>query len=142
LPFPGEEKRMRVAVPVWGSRISPVFDAAGLLLVIDYEDDEETSRHLVELPSGPVSGRVEALRSSRVEVMLCGAISRPLLDLLEAEGIDVRPFLAGEVECLLEARLAGRLADPCYLMPGCCRGRRRRQRGRGDGRRRRGRNRT
>ncbi|MCP4574582.1 MAG: dinitrogenase iron-molybdenum cofactor biosynthesis protein [bacterium] len=122
---------MRVAIPVWGSRVSPVFDAAGLLLVVDYAGDREVKRHLVELPTGPLSGLVNTVLASRTEELLCGAISRPLLDMLQGEGISVTPFLAGEVECLLEARLGGRLADPCYLMPGCCRGRRHRQRGRG-----------
>lgn len=131
---------MRVAVPVWGSRVSPVFDAAGELLVIDYTDDQETSRHLVELPAGSVSGRINAVHDSRIEILLCGAISRPLLDMLLAEGVSVTPFLSGEIESLLEARLADHLSDPCYLMPGCCGRRRRRQRGRNGQGRHRGRN--
>ncbi len=117
---------MRIAIPVWGERISPVFDTAEQLLVVDFVGREEIARHRLELADGSLSTRLERLKSSGPEVLLCGAISRPLVDLLDAAGIEVIPFLAGNITDLLEAYLEDRLPDPRYLMPGC--GGRKRQR--------------
>jgi len=119
---------MRVAIPIWNTRVSPVFDAASQLLVVQVDNRQETVRHLVELPGSPLSERVSRLRVNRVETLLCGAISRPLHHMLTAAGIEVIPFLAGDVEELLAAFGENRLAEPQFQMPGCCQQRQRRRR--------------
>ena len=35
---------MRIAVPIWEDRISPVFDTASRLLIVEMEDQKDTSR--------------------------------------------------------------------------------------------------
>jgi hypothetical protein len=35
---------MRIAIPQWQGRVSPVFDVAGILLLIDIEDGREIGR--------------------------------------------------------------------------------------------------
>jgi predicted Fe-Mo cluster-binding NifX family protein len=131
-----EAKVMRVAVPVWGERVSPVFDTAGVYLVVDFEDRREASRRLLEMGGDPLSNRLEMLKNIKPEVLLCGAISRPLFDMLVSSGIEVIPFLSGSVEDVLTAFLEDGLSDPTIVMPGCCGQRRRRrlrwqERGRG-----------
>ncbi|MFH1844233.1 MAG: NifB/NifX family molybdenum-iron cluster-binding protein [bacterium] len=119
---------MRVAIPIWNKRVSPVFDAASQLLVVQVDNRQETTRHLVELPDSPLSERVSRVRANRVETLLCGAISRPLHRMLTAVGIEVIPFLAGDVESLLAAFGEDRLSDPQFQMPGCRNQRQRRRR--------------
>jgi predicted Fe-Mo cluster-binding NifX family protein len=114
---------MRVAVPVWGSRISPVFDTARTVEIINHDGEAETGRHRIELHPGTLSDRIDQLRANGVEILLCGAISRPLLNLLLAAGVEVHPFLAGECETLLQAWRERRLEEPRFRMPGCCGGR-------------------
>jgi predicted Fe-Mo cluster-binding NifX family protein len=119
---------MRVAVPVSRDRISPVFDTAERMLVVDLEDGRETSRRLAEIWSRTLPDRVGILTTGGVDVLLCGAVSRPLYDMLELAGIRVTPFLAGPAEVVLKAYLEDRLPEPQFQMPGCC-GRRRRRAG-------------
>ena len=121
---------MKVAVPEWKDRVSPVFDTARSVLVVVVDTHKEVRRDRIELRKGPLHGRVEALTNSGVDVLLCGAISRPLYDMLETAGIEVTPFLSGSTEEVLEAFMEERIADPRWLMPGCCGKIRRRQRGR------------
>jgi len=120
---------MRIALPVWGDRISPVFDTAEQLLVVDFEGRQEISRHRLDMGGGSLPTRLEGLKARSPEVLLCGAISRPLVDLLDSAGIEVIPFLSGNIEDLLQAYLEERLPDPRYLMPGCL-GRKRQRRSR------------
>jgi len=111
---------MRIAIPVWGERVSPVFDTASQLLVVDHDGLEETARLRLELGDGSLTDRLERLRGSHPQVLLCGAISRRLVDWLDNAGIEVIPFLAGNIDELLVAFHENRLSDPQFTMPGCC----------------------
>jgi len=124
---------MRIGIPVWQGRISPVFDTAKTLLVIDRQGPVETSRSEMALPETNEADRVAFLGRLGVRTLLCGAVSRPVASLLSASGITVVPFLNGNVDEVLEAYVAGSITDPRFLMPGFCGRRRRRGRRRGRG---------
>ena len=111
---------MKLAMPILRDRISPVYDTAETILVLGLDGRVETSRNQIRLGSGSLAKRVEVLSANGVEVLLCGAVSRPLFDMLELAGIRVRPFLSGDADQVLRAYLDGRLSDPQFSMPGCC----------------------
>jgi predicted Fe-Mo cluster-binding NifX family protein len=125
----GNAMKTRVAISAWRDRVSPVFDTAGNVLVVDVDGSISADRIMVELPNGPVQSRVTSLAENGVDVLLCGAISRPLHEMLEAAGIAVTPFLVGPVEELIQAFVDDRLSESRFIMPGCCGGRRRKRRG-------------
>ncbi|MCK4341845.1 MAG: NifB/NifX family molybdenum-iron cluster-binding protein [Phycisphaerae bacterium] len=119
---------MRVALPTWDGRISPVFDVARRLLVVDVERDAEIGRSEVDLEETRLAARASRVTALGVHVLICGAISWPLEAMLTSAGIRLIPQICGPVEDVLRAFLAGQLPDEAFLMPGCC-GRRRRFRG-------------
>jgi predicted Fe-Mo cluster-binding NifX family protein len=118
---------MRIAIPSWNDRVSPVFDAARRLVVVDIENGLERARHQESLQEELPTRRARQLAQLGVNVLICGAISRLLAALLAASGITLIPWTAGPVDEVLTAYLAGRLPDPRWTMPGC--GGRRRHRG-------------
>ena len=121
---------MRVAIPTWSGTISPVFDIARHLLVVDVESGGEVRRSEEPLSEVHIAARAMHVARLGVDVLICEAISRPLEMMLAASGIEIVPHACGPVEEVLRAYLTGRLTDQAYLMPGC-RGRRRRTRARG-----------
>jgi predicted Fe-Mo cluster-binding NifX family protein len=111
---------MRLAIPVWNDRVSPVFDTAGRVLLLDLADGIEQARHTVEVAQTSSPGeRVKRLAELGVNVLVCGAISRPLASRLSAAGIVLIPWVSGALEEVLRAYLTDRLSDPCWRMPGC-----------------------
>ena len=125
---------MRIALAVWDGRISPVFDTARSLLLIDVEKGLETGRREERLHEKWMPARAARLTALGVNTLLCGAISRPLSAMLASARVQVIPFLTGEVENVLKAYFDGELDDPLFQMPGCLslrwgQGRRRRFRG-------------
>lgn len=110
---------MRIAVPIWKDRVSPVFDTAGTLLVVDVDGGREVSRRRIDLSSNPPHDRVKRLTAAGVDILLCGAISRPLFEMLVAAGVEVTPFLSGEIEALLRTAVERGTIDRRFLMPGC-----------------------
>ena len=124
---------MKIAIPIYNNNVSNVFDFAASLLLVEIENGKEVSRSEVSLESQASPRRVEQMKSLEVGVLVCGAISRILAEMLTTSGIQVLPYVTGSIDDVLQAYLAGQLATPKFSMPGCWPGGRkgfgRRQRG-------------
>ncbi len=115
---------MKVAIPHWQGRVSPVFDVAGHVLVVDLADGVEAARQDVSLATEDPQARAADLKRTGADVLICGAISRPLELALSSAGIEVISQTCGYVEQVLAAFACGQWPQDAFLMPGCC-GRRR-----------------
>jgi predicted Fe-Mo cluster-binding NifX family protein len=119
---------MKAAIPIHRGRVSPVFDVAERLLVVDIENGHEARRRQVPVTETAASRRAACLTELGIDTLVCGAISGPLEDMIGASGIQMFPWRCGPVEDVLNALLCRRLTEEAYAMPGC-RGRRRQVRG-------------
>jgi predicted Fe-Mo cluster-binding NifX family protein len=127
---------MKVALATWNGRVSPVFDVARQVLLLDVKEGRVVARHEEPLPGTEPQAQAERLATLAPQTLICGAISQPMAALLEVRHIRVIPFIAGDVEQVLGAWLLGTLPNSVLSMPGCC-GRRRCHGGRAGGRGRR-----
>lgn len=110
---------MKVGVTVWEDRISPVFDAARMLLVAEVEDGSLVSREFIPCRPERIGEFVQLLHNKGVQDVICGAISQEPAGLLEANAIHLIPFIAGRVETVLDCYVEGESIES-YRMPGCC----------------------
>jgi len=110
---------MRVAVPVYADRISPVFDAAAYLLIIDVANGEEISRRRMLIQEPEPLRRARCVAGLGVDVLICSAISRPLEVMLGSFGVRVIARKYGSVEEVLQAYISGQLTEEAFMMPGC-----------------------
>ena len=118
---------MRVALPIHGQRISPVFDVAGRFVLLDMNPGGEVTRREVRIAERDPIAKTKRIVALGSHVLICGAISWPLESLLLSAGVRVIPNTCGSVEDVLAAFIAGELTDQAFLMPGS-RGRHRRNR--------------
>lgn len=117
---------MKAAFPFWEDRIAPVFDSARWIFIVEVEFGR-----IVREDREPLIGDLpvqKALRLSELGVatLICGAISRPLQEMLAGYGIQVLPFVSGDLSEMIRAWISGRLHRSAFAMPGCLRGRQRR----------------
>ena len=128
---------MKIAIPIYNDSISNVFDFAHRLLLVEIENGKEANRSEVALESQLLPQRVSQLKSLGVDILVCGAISRVLANMVTASGIQLLPYVTGRIDDILQAYLAGQLVKSEFTMPGCWPGarkgfgRRGRQGGRG-----------
>lgn len=101
-----------------------MLDVAENFLLAEVGAGEEIGRQEISLSTFDASQRVRQLQQVGAEVLICGAISRPMKLALDAAGIRVIPLMCGQVEEVLAAFAAGRLDSGDFAMPGCCRRRR------------------
>jgi len=103
--------------------VSPVLDVSRHLSVIEYQGGEILKRVTAFLPEEETYHRACRIESLKVDLLICGAVSNSLREMLESRGIQLVSFVSGDIEDVLSAWLQGKLPRPELTMPGCHRGR-------------------
>ncbi|MEQ8180696.1 MAG: NifB/NifX family molybdenum-iron cluster-binding protein [Smithellaceae bacterium] len=118
---PGAERYegMKVALSVWNKDISTVFDSADQLLVLDLDGADCRKQTIMKLSAVDVLGRANQIKEKKIDVLICGAISRSLEYALTSQGIRVYAFVRGSVEEVLAAYKNGELGQAVFALPGC-----------------------
>lgn len=110
---------MRVAIPLWEGRVSPVFDEASRILLVDIEQGRERHRREEALVAHNPFERAEFFPRLGVEVLVCGMISQTQRAALSSAGIRIIPHICGSMDEVIGAVLDGRIESGALLMPGC-----------------------
>jgi predicted Fe-Mo cluster-binding NifX family protein len=110
---------MLIAVPNCQGRVSPVLDVASRLTIVDLKRRNKAQKKVALGDMRPTE-IAETLVGLGTQILICEAVSEELEAVLVKAGIQVIPQICGEVEAVLRAYRTGRLGDPEYQMPGCC----------------------
>ena len=109
----------KIAVTVWEHRVSPVFDSARTLLIAEIQEDALISTSFLTFdPDRPLE-LVQLLQAQMIVTLICGAISEGPASMLEAAGIELISFIAGDVHRVLATILQGGPLGAQFKMPGC-----------------------
>ncbi len=109
----------KVAFSCFEDRIAPVFDVAPGIMLVEVDGDRAVSESRVTLPGSAPVAKALRLVELGVTVLVCGAVSRPMLALVAGYGITVVPFVAGELKDVVAALCSGDLYRGGFAMPGC-----------------------
>lgn len=109
---------MKIAIPVFGTRIAPRFDCSRSFLVISTENGEVISRQ--ELPTAPWTQleTVRKLTELGVDTLVCGGIDRASWGQLSLFGVRIFSWITGEAEDAMTCLLRGDLEPNMMLGPG------------------------
>jgi predicted Fe-Mo cluster-binding NifX family protein len=112
---------MKVAIPIFGSRISPRFDFSPEIWIIEVERGEVVSQEKLPMAHLNLPQRLEQITSNGVDKVICGGIDGFSRNQLGCRGIDVVQDVIGDAEVALHFFMRGRLRPEF-----CCERRRRR----------------
>lgn len=112
---------MKVAIPYWQGRVSPVFDESREMLLVNIENGREINRTEMKLKRTDPLMRARLIADLGTEVLICGAISLTLERALIAKKVKVVAYTRGLLDDVIAAFMNNRLSDPDFLMPGCYR---------------------
>jgi predicted Fe-Mo cluster-binding NifX family protein len=110
---------MRAAFSYLDDRIAPAFDTARQIVLI-----ELTSKRIVRESQEflaadlPVQKAIHLAELS-VNALICGAISKPLHEMIAAYGTEVVPFVTGDLKEVIYAWVNNRIYERRFAMPGC-----------------------
>ncbi len=110
---------MKIAIPLWQGRVSPVFDVASNILLVDISNRREWNCKEICLTENNPFERAQLLHKLEAELLICGMLSQLQKAALASFGIRIIPHICGQVEDVISEFIAGRLNNGALLMPGC-----------------------
>lgn len=109
---------MKVAIPLFGSRVSPRFNYAQRILLVTVEDNEVVEKKEVWAGRWNLLQRVIRLTELGIDTVICGGISNFSIRLLASNGIRVVSWITGEAEEAIKLLLKGQLKSGVIMGPG------------------------
>ena len=111
---------MKIAIPLFGTRISPRLDCAKEILLIHAEEKvrKVVSFEETDFQTGHTGENIEFYLSNKIAVIICGGISIEMQELLIKHKIKVISWVTGEADKALDLFLEGKLVSGAMLCPG------------------------
>ncbi|MCF8024971.1 MAG: hypothetical protein K9K82_05740 [Desulfobacteraceae bacterium] len=109
---------MKIALTVLNGRISPLFDSARTVLIVDVGQGGTIEKLIEYFEDDSAFSKARKLDSLGVNVLICGGISNIYATAVDACQIRLVPFTAGRDEEVLKAYLYGNINQKKFRMPG------------------------
>ncbi|MCP3900573.1 MAG: dinitrogenase iron-molybdenum cofactor biosynthesis domain-containing protein, partial [Desulfobacteraceae bacterium] len=78
---------MKIAITVWGNRISPVFDSANTLMIAQVDNSKVTNKVFEKFNPTITTQIIPVFKNYLIDVLICGAITEPQSEIIEQAGI-------------------------------------------------------
>ena len=102
---------MKIAIPMFNTRVSPRFDFASKILVATVDGRQVVDRETYSLINLNPIRRSSLLSDLGVNTIICGGISSFSQRLISANAIEVIPMVQGEAEEVLDLFIKGNLTS-------------------------------
>ena len=102
---------MKIAIPMFNTRVSPRFDFASKILVATVDGRQVVDRETYSLINLNPIRRSSLLSDLGVNIIICGGISSFSQRLIKASAIKIIPMVQGEIEQVLNLFIKGNLTS-------------------------------
>lgn len=109
---------MKIALTIWGNRISPVFDSANTVMIVDLENLRTSDRVYKGFDPQDVKQILAILKKYKIDILICGAITDDRSIFIEQNGIVLVPFIFGNTDKILATLTNEKHRISDYIMPG------------------------
>ena len=100
---------MKIAISLFGDRISPRFDVAPEIGFYECEGVKITNSKRLSCEGWNEVEMVRRLKEQGIRLLICGGIPSDLHHILLINGIKVFPWVTGDIEDTLEKFLGGQI---------------------------------
>jgi len=105
---------MKIAIPIFGTRVSPRFDVCPELWIVEFLGGKLENEGRFSMEGLNLQQRLDHLTSNGVDKLICGGIDNLCIDHLGERGIEVIHNVAGEAGEVLALFLKGALRPGFY----------------------------
>ncbi len=89
---------MKVAIPVFHTKISPRFDSTQGFILLQIEKSDVIKREKLPTKNWPSSAKIKQLVDLEIDTLICGGIDLESLQQLHFNGIKIYSWITGEIE--------------------------------------------
>lgn len=104
-----------MAITDWNGIVSPMFDAACCLLIVQ----PDGRRSAVDVREMTLFEKVELCSKKGIKTIICGAISNIAVTMLRDGDIEVFSWVRGPIEDIISAYVNNLNVVELFSMPGC-----------------------
>ncbi|HOK02008.1 MAG: hypothetical protein BWY23_00291 [Spirochaetes bacterium ADurb.Bin218] len=101
-----------VAIPIFQDRISPLLDEAKRFIIFEISENSITQSITINLDLESCSLRIARLKEMGVTVLISGAVSRFISEMIIDSGIKHYPWNSGAIEEIIDLYIKNKL-HPC-----------------------------
>jgi predicted Fe-Mo cluster-binding NifX family protein len=105
---------MKIAIPMFGNRISPRFDFSPEMWIIDVEGGKVVRQEKLPTAHLNLPQRLEQITSNGVDKVICGGIDGFCQNQLGGRGIDIVQDVMGDAEIVFDLFMKGGLRPGLY----------------------------
>jgi len=109
---------IRIAIPIFHKRVSPIIDNCTRLLILDLDQGSEISRQEISVENFSIAERVNLKKKMNVNMIICCAVSEVMAHMIQGAGIQLICGIVGDVDKVLDAYFSNHLDDDSFHMPG------------------------
>ncbi len=106
---------MKIAIPVFNSRISPRFDCAQEMLLVDIADGKIVAQWKISIDGLSAIEKNRTMLNLGVDTLICGGIDHHSMQWLKYHDLLVYAWLSGDVQDILTCFLTGGLTTKPIL---------------------------
>ena len=112
----------KVAIALFGTRVSPRFDCAPSFRIIEVDNSQAVSTQDIDAQNLTAVDRVNQLQQMNVNTLICGGIDMFSAQQLNSHNIELYSWITGLAQDALDCLLRGQLQPGFMMAPGgrCC----------------------
>lgn len=112
---------MSLALATYKDRIATLFESLDRFVIIESPLYDIENLHSILISNNSINELLQVLKKNNVKVLICGAISGCIRQMIETQGIQVIPWIKGNIKNVIHAYRTENLFSSAFTMPGCIR---------------------
>ena len=109
---------MCIALAAFGNRIASLFESSDTFIIVKSPSYDIKNSKSITITNNSPNELLQLLKNSNAKILICGAISGCIRNLLEAQNIRVIPWITGDIQSVVQAFRSNNLSSS-FIMPGC-----------------------
>jgi predicted Fe-Mo cluster-binding NifX family protein len=119
-----ELRTIKIAIPLFGTRVSPRFDCAPQFLIVESAEGKVIEEEIYHTVGWTQRQRLKKIAELKIDTLICGGIDTYSGSLLRDQGVQIYSWVTAEAKDALRHFLNGELESGIMMDGrGCCRGR-------------------
>ena len=110
---------MCIALATFEDKIASLFESSNRFIIVPSPSYKFENLESIPIQNNSANELLHLLKQNNVKILICGAISSCMRRLMEAQQIQVIPWITGDVKMVVEAFHSDNLFSPLFIMPGC-----------------------
>lgn len=111
--------KMNICLATYENRIASLLETSNRLFMIQPPNYDMECSYSIPIMHNTPNEIVRVLRKNQATTLICGAVSGCVQNFFKAQGLEIIPWITGEITEVIHALRTNSLQSANFIMPGC-----------------------